>query len=1077
MLLLGGGNAFAARRHNTAGASVQQQNGTCTGVVKDAAGETIIGASVVIKNADGTLSTVGSATNLDGEFTIAGVPMGATIVISSVGYQTQEMTWNGSPLLVVLKEDTKQLEEVVVVGYGTQKKVNLTGAVAAVNGEVLESRPMSDIGQGLQGVIPNLNVTVSGAPGGGSSFNVRGTTSINGGSPLVLVDNVQMDPNLVNPEDVESISVLKDAASAAIYGARAAYGVILITTKNGKKNTKPRISFNASGYWVSPAIKMHNVGTVDYLTMRDIAFQNAGGSGSMASPSLWKYAKAYADGSYKHTEFFDETLDKSKWQYCGSTDWFDALYTTNFSQQYNISLNGGDDRTTYYASLGYSDEQGILKMMDDTYKKFNANLNVSSQINKWLKASAKIMHTYSREEHPTGSPNSGITNYGGMLKNDLSPLMPIMHSHTGRLVEDEGAPAINDEANGIFTSGGFRYVEENTKYYAGQGSYTNPYSVAQIGGTTEWKTNDLWMSGALQITPLEGLIVNADYTFNFYNSGTEGVGKNYYEMRAVTGTETYYPWTNPSYVKFTNQEDYYNALNLFAEYSKSFNDVHNIKLTAGYNQEYKHTKYFASQRNELISTSVPDLDMATGDKSLTSNESHWGINGFFFRANYNFKERYLLEVNGRYDGSSKFPKGDRYAFFPSVSGAWRISQEPFWESLSKVWDNMKIRASYGSLGNQALSDNFSYLQSYGTGTSSWLIGGEKPQVVNPYTTLVASNYTWETVKQFDLGFDAGFLRNRLALSFDWYRRKTEDMLTPADELPSTIGASIGMMNNGSLRTTGWEILLSWNDKLKNGLSYWVKFALSDYQSKITAYNGNKAGKFANYYVGKKIGEIWGLRSAGLFQTEEEVATWFDQTGLQNPNGGYKPGDVKYKDMNGDGKLAWCSETLDDPGDKTVIGNNTPRYNFGLTLGGEFKGFDLQVFFQGVLKRDYMLSGAQFWGFTSRWDVPYKHALDYWTPENRNAYFPAPNWDKWVNRETSDRYLQNAAYARLKNVTLGYTLPKRILDKVGISKLRVYVTGENLFTITDLCESFDPETLGNLTYPITKKVSIGLNLTF
>lgn len=448
--------------------------------------------------------------------------------------------------------------------------------------------------------------------------------------------------------------------------------------------------------------------------------------------------------------------------------------------------------------------------------------------------------------------------------------------------------------------------------------------------------------------------------------------------------------------------------------------------------------------------------------------------GIFGRINYDYKGRYLFEFNGRYDGSSKFAKGHRYAFFPSFSAAWRLSEEKFWEPLSGWWNNMKVRVSYGSLGNGALSSNFSYLPTYSTSTSSWLIDGSQPQVVNPYTTIVASDYTWETVKQFNVGFDAAFLKNRLSVSFDWYQRDTEDMLTPADELPAVLGASLSSANNGSMRTRGWEISLGWNDRLSNGLSYYAKLSLSDYQAEITAYNGNTAGKISGYYVGRKIGEIWGLTAVDLFQTQEEVDEWYDQTGLQATT--YGPGDVKYQDMNGDSVLSWCSETLDDPGDKTIIGNTTPRYQFGFTVGGEYKGVDLSVFLQGTGKRDYMPSGAQFWGFTNQWDVPYTASLDYWTEDNTDAYFPAPNWNKWVNRETSTRYLQNAAYCRVKNITVGYTFPKSLLHKVGISKLRVYIEGENLFTITKLHKAFDPETLSNLTYPITKKVSIGLNLT-
>ena len=1074
MLFLLGASTGAAYAASTPGADdvkITQQSQTATGTVVDAMGP-VIGASVVVKG-----TTNGVITDFDGNFSLENVKKGDIIQVSFVGYVTQEVVWTGKALNITLKEDTEMLEEVVVVGNGTQKKVNLTGAVAAIDSEVLENRPIVNIGQGLQGVVPNLNVSVSGAPGQGSSFNVRGNTSINGGSPLVLVDNVQMDPNLVNPEDIASISVLKDAASAAIYGARAAYGVFLITTKTGKKDSKPQISFNASGYWSSPATEMHNIGTMDYLTMRDIAYQNGGGAGSLASQQLWDYAKAYANGTYKYTEFFDESVDTNNWIYCGSTDWFDELYKTSFSQQYNVSLNGGNENTTYYASVGFADQKGILAMSDDSYKKFNVNLNISSQVTKWMKFTAKVMHTYSKEQHPTGSGNSGISSYGGMLKNDLSPLMPVYHSHTGRLVREAGAPAINDSELGITTLGGLKYVEENALYHAGQGGNTNPFSVAQLGGQTGIKKNDLWISGALQLTPLEGLVINADYTWNFYNRGIQAASKNYYEMRAVTGTETYYPWTDPSYADYENDEDYYTALNLFAEYSKQLWDKHNFKVMVGYNQEYKHNKYFYAERTKLISTAIPDLDNATGEKYLGSSEGHWGVQGYFARFNYNYDDRYLFEFNGRYDGSSKFPKGDRFAFFPSFSVAWRASQEKFWEPMTEWWNDLKIRASYGSLGNQAVSGNFPYLATYGTTSSlSYMLGGQRPLVVNPYGTLVASSLTWETVNQMNVGIDFGFFNNRLTGSFDYYVRDTEDMLSPANELPSVLGANLGKVNDASMRTKGWELSLGWQDRLQNGFSYWAKLALSDYQSEITSYSGNKNQKFSDWYVGKKFGEIWGMVSNGLFQTQEEVDAYVQQHGF----GGqiWKPGDVKFEDINNDGKVAWGTETITSTDtDKTLIGNDTPRYQFGITLGAEYKNFDLEVFFQGVGKRDKMLGGAQFWGFTSQWDVPYTTALDYWTEDNRDAYFPRPTWNNGVNRETSTRYLQDASYMRLKNITLGYNVPQSFLKKAGISKLRLYVTGENLFTWTDLISSFDPETLNNMTYPITKKVSVGLNLTF
>lgn len=1059
------------------GTSITQQNERISGVIHDSSGA-VVGASIVVKG-----TTNGTVSAMDGSFTLNGVKKGDILQISYIGYEMHEVRYTGQTTLhVTLKEDHQMLEDVVVVGYGTQKRANLTGAVAQVAGDVLENRPIANIGQGLQGVVPNLNVSVgSGAPGQSSSFNIRGTTSLNGGSPLVLVDNVQMDANLVNPDDVASISVLKDAASAAIYGARAAYGVILITTKQGKKAQKPTISFSASGYWQSPAIRVTNVNSIEFLEMKDLAYQNGGGSGHYYNDAIYEYARAYYNGTYAYPEFYNEDVNQNKWEYCGNTDWFKELYKTSFSQMYNISMNGGSEKTTYYASLGFNDVGGMLRVGGDFYKKFNANINVSSDVTDWLNFSAKIMHTYTKERHPTGgttamnpTPYSGLSSYSGMMKNDLSPLMPVRHGHTGRLYRSDGAPAINQ--SDIVSSGGRIYQDDGIHYYAGQGGYTNPIAIQDQGGNGIYKKNDLWMTGALRITPFEGFEFNADYTFNFYNNGQKQHVQRFYDYTAVAGTEGYYPWTNPSSVTMTNSEDYYTALNFFASYEKSWNEAHNFKIMAGYNQEYKHTKYFWVGRKELINDANPAMNQAIGEKNQGYSESHWAINGFFARLNYNFKQRYLLELNTRYDGSSKFAKDDRYAFFPSVSAAWRISEEGFF-SPAKSWiDDLKFRVSWGSLGNQVVDNlgNFPYLPSYGVNTSyGFLLGGSRPVAISP-SGLVSGSFTWETVTQTDFGVDMTLFNNRLNASFDWYRRDTKNMLTAGQSLPAVLGTSVPVENAADLKTFGWELSIGWTDRLSNGLSYWVKGVLSDYQSEITKFT-NETGTISNYYVGRKINEIWGYRSDGLFQSAAEVSSHADQSYLYG--GLWSPGDVKYVDLNGDGKINIGKNTLDDPGDRTIIGNATPRFSYGITAGFEYMNFDFEMFWQGIGKRDYEAKGNAFWGFTSEWDTPLKTALDYWTPENTDAYFPRPNWNNGGNRQTSDRYLQNAAYVRLKNITLGYTVPANIMRKAGISRLRVYVQGENLLTFTPLIDAFDPELINNMLYPITKKVSVGLNLTF
>lgn len=622
-------------------------------------------------------------------------------------------------------------------------------------------------------------------------------------------------------------------------------------------------------------------------------------------------------------------------------------------------------------------------------------------------------------------------------------------------------------------------VKHPDGHYAGQGSYTNPVAIMEQGGNAQYKQNDLWMTGAVKITPIKGLVINADYTWNFYGKSSNQHVQNFYDYTAVPGTENYYPWTNPSSVTVTNNDDYYNAFNAFAEYTFSLKEKHNFKVMVGYNQENKHKKYHYAGRKNLIDSSNPSLNLAYGDMAMNGSETHWSVNGFFARINYDYKGKYLLELNGRYDGSSKFPHGDRYAFFPSASVAWRVSEEKFWEPIRGWFDNFKLRASYGSLGNQALDEsrygNFPYLATYGINTKyGALLNGTRPVAVS-VPGLVSASFTWETVNQIDFGFDASFFGGRLNTSFDWYRRNTKDMLTAGQALPAVLGTSVPQENAADMKTVGWEVSLEWNDRLSNGFGYHIKGVLSDYQASITKFS-NPTKLLGTHYVGEKLNEIWGYVSNGLFQSDEDAKA-ADQSYLSG--GSWGAGDVKYEDLNNDGKIDIGKNTLDDSGDRKIIGNSTPRYSYGITAGFDYKGFDFEMFWQGIGKRDYWLGGSQFWGFTDEWCTPLTSSLDYWTEDNRDAYFPRLHHYgvNGGNHQVSTRYLQNAAYLRLKNVVLGYTIPRSITEKVKISRLRVFVQGENLLTFTPLIDSYDPETLNNMTYPINKKISVGLNLTF
>lgn len=1052
-LLLLGLPVMAAQATNATIETIEivQQNGAATGTVVDANGEPLSGASVIVKG-----TTKGTIVDNAGHFSLSGVKAGQTLRFTFVGYESQEVKWEGQALRITLKEDNNALNEVVVVGYGTQKKANLTGAVAAVDGSVLENRPVTSVGQGLQGVVPNLNITngSGGAPGSSTSWNVRGTTSLNGGSPLVLVDGVQMDADLINPNDIESISVLKDGASASIYGARAAYGVILITTKKGRASDKPRISLSATGYYQTPSNPVHNVSGLEYHDMIDEAYHNDGGSGHFKGDIAYDYAKRYAEGTYDSPVFFDPNYDSYKYGYCGNTDWWKELYQGHWSQMYNANVSGGTDKTTYFASVGMNDQNGILRYGNDEYKKYNASMNITSQLTKWLQVTAKASNNFTSELHPTGGTTSmnstaysGISAYAGMLKRDLSPLMPVKHP----------------DGN-----------------FAGQGGYTNPAALQAQGGNARYKVNDTWLTGAIKLTPVKGLVINADYTWNRYERSTKEHVQNFYDYTAVPGTENFYPWTNPSSVTLANTEQYYKALNAFAEYTLKVLDDHNFKFMAGYNQETQHYASHWSGRTNLIDNTNPSMNLATGTMKMNSSETHWAVNGIFARINYDYQGKYLLELNGRYDGSSKFASDGRYAFFPSASAGWRISEEKFMAGTRGWLDNLKLRASWSSLGNQAVSSNFPYLATYGVNTAyGYLLNNQLPVAVT-VPGLVSGGLTWETVNQVNVGVDATFLGNRLDFGFDWYRRDTKDMLTSGAALPATLGASVPQENNANLKTLGWELSLGWQDKTAGGFSYHAKFVLSDYQSTITKFD-NPQNLRSTYYVGRKIGEIWGLTADRLLQKTDDLAAYTnsvkDYFGFTN----WQAGDVMYKDINGDGVVNDGENTTDNPGDFSIIGNNTPRFAYGITAGFEYKGFDFEMFWQGIGKRDYWLghgNGNGFWAFPDEWETPTKANLDYWTESNTDAYYPRLHlYNEWINAQTSTLYLQKASYIRLKNVQLGYTIPQDITRKIKLERCRFFIQGENLLTFSPISDTVDPENLGNLTYPINKKVSLGVNLTF
>lgn len=1009
----------------------------------DQNGETVIGASVVVKG-----TTNGTITGLDGDFSIPNVKKGDVIVVSYVGYMNSEIIWEGKPLKIALKEDSKTLDEVVVVGYATVKKANLTGAVSAVDDKVLADRPIVNLGQGLQGTIPNLNITTSGQPGKGSSFNVRGETSINGGSPLVLVDGVQMDPNLINPQDVASVSVLKDAASASIYGARAAYGVILITTKSGRKNMPTQVSFDASVSFNSPTTRPEYMNSMEYAHWMNAANNTTSGRDLLSQEEM-EHIEAYFYDPVNNLPVF-VAKDPSSWQYgncqagkyayCGNTDWMKEMYKKTYPvQKYNVNIKGGSDKATYYTSVGYMDQGSLMRYGDEGFRKFNMVNNINYDINNWMHVSMKTSYIRTELDGLAQDAVHGESWIG----NDTQPLMPVKHP----------------DGN-----------------WSGQGNYTNFAAVLDEMGSRKTTKNDFWNTLALKLTPLKGLTINMDYTFNYYAEHGKVHRKTFNEYGIDGKFLQVFQHSRPSGVSESQANDTYNAFNLFGDYELTLGK-HYFKVMAGYNQETKHTRGFSASRDELISNDLPSMDAATGEKYVGNSDDSWATRSGFFRINYSFADRYLLEVNGRYDLSSKFPKDDRSVFSPSFSLGWKLSEESwFKQATNGFFDELKIRASYGSLANQALDNGwYAYLSNYGTGTLGYIMGGKQPQYVLP-GGLVSNTVTWEKVTQWDLGLDFVILQNRLKGTFDYYQRKTTDMLGPGRILPNILGMSEPLENAADMVTRGWELALTWNDQLDNGLHYSVGFNLSDTRAEITKYDNPTKSLSSPYYEGQIVGDIWGYESS-LFQSADEIASAPDQSKL---DGGISkvPGDIRFMDIDGNGVVDYGENTVDKPGDMKIIGNNKARYRYGFNISADWKGFDLGIFFQGVGKRDLMLPYTFKWQYGSMWQVPTAVGNDYWREDNAGGWLPVARFNgSQALGQNQTRYLLDASYLRLKSLSFGYTLPVSLTKQWGIQKCRVYFTGENLLTFKHTPEGFDPELDDPYKYPQQKSLALGLNVVF
>lgn len=1055
--------------------SLQQR--TIKGVVLDEAGIPIIGANVVQKG-----TTNGVITDLDGNFVLK-IEGTEELQISYIGYISQTINVQGkNDIKIILKEDSQTLDEVVVVGFGTQKKVNLTGSVGVVSADEIKERPVANAAQALQGVVPGLQITqTNGSLEDTPSINVRGTTTIGqgtSGSPLVLIDGMEGDLNTINPQDIANISVLKDAAASSIYGSRAPFGVILITTKSGNKDGKISVNYNNSFRWGTPINMNHMMNSVDFASWMNDTFTNGGGSAYFNKERMdeivaYHNATPYGPGQ-RITEDGtiltnmkvknDGTWDNAYPTAIDDVDWYDEIYKDwNFSQEHNFSVNGGSKKFSYYASFNFLNQSGFMQIGEEGKKRYNGTAKINSQLTDWLNFSYAMRFT--REDYIR--PSSLTDDLYKNMARQGWPILPL--------------------------------YDKNGYYY----DAPSPALGLAEGGSDKKQTDNIYHQIGFILEPIKNWKTHLEFNYRIksanrhwdtqmrYNHDYEGNPYIYKNNSNVH--EDYY------------KENYYN-FNAYTEYNHTFNQTHNLHIMGGFQAEDLKQTQFGLQRNGIMFPGKPEVDLTTGldynsnevVPSTNGSRNEWTTAGFFARVNYDYQGKYLIEGNLRADGTSRFRKGNQWKAFPSVSVGWNIARENFFEPINDVIGTLKLRASYGSLGNQNTTNWYQTYQTMTVGSSngSWLMNGKKPNTATA-PGLVSTTLTWETIESYNVGLDWGIFNNRLTGSFDYYIRNTKNMVGNAPELPAILGTDVPVTNNTDLRTSGWELSIGWNDRLNNGLAYSAKFNVSDARTKITRYPNNPTNAIDTYIEGHYINEIWGYETVGLAKTDEEMQTHLATL----PNGGqdalgsdWKAGDIMYADLNGDGKISGGAGTLNDPGDKKVIGNSTPRYLFGLDLNASWKGFDVRIFFQGVMKRDYWQGSTYLFGASNNgqwWATGLSQISDYFRDENSwsvqngyqsvntDSYLPRPLYNN-KNQKCQTRYLQNAAYIRLKNLQIGYTIPQSITARWGIQNVRVFFSGENLWTGTSLASQFDPETISSYngnSYPLSKTLSCGINVTF
>lgn len=1063
------------------------QNRSISGKVFDTNEEPLIGVTVTIEN-----TTIGAITDIDGAFTLQ-VPEGKVVLnVSYVGFVPQKVTVASgqSNVTVRLSEDAVLLNEVVVVGYGKQKKVNLTGAVASVGGEELENRVTKSLSSMLQGTVAGLNVTTSsGVPGSSASINVRGITSIHESEPLVLIDGAVGDIDRVNPNDVESISVIKDASAAAIYGARAAFGVILVTTKSGAaKDGKATVRYSGRFGWQAPTTST-DYETTGYWSVYTINQFWQANSGTLYvdytdqdMQELWNRVNDKTEHPDRPWVVEDVRNGRNQWVYYGNYDWWHSLYRDNRPmQQHNVSISGGKDDVKYFVSGSYDKQTGILRENPDIYRKYNLRSKIDFRINEWL----------------TMSNNTSFysSQYSYLGDGDVENTLAYSARHALACF-----PQKNPDGSWLYSTPYLNYKVANGRHILlGENSHRNVERSTDFTNTTR-----------LVYAPIRELSFTGDFTYRQYQSRNTSRSNVMYYREYPDGELLSYA-TGPGANRLdeaVNTNQYYST-NIFGTYDDTFNQAHHLSVVGGMNYEAWKNKNISAYGENLVSTDLDDLDLVGQNAEgatitgVGGGQNEYALLGIFGRINYDYKSRYLFEVSGRYDGTSRFASGSRWGFFPSASAGWRISEESFFQPVRQWIDNLKVRGSFGSLGNQNISSYYSFARLISISSLGYTFG--EGSVLPKYSSLsapIASGMTWETAQQWDFGFDLTMLGNRLNLTVDGYIRDTKDMLTDGVDLPGVYGADLPDMNAADLRTKGYEITLNWRDRLTLGnkpFEYSVGLNLSDYKSVITKYDNENKTFAKDYYEGMEIGEIWGYVTDGLFQTDEEAKAYAEKVDLsyvlKGQTGGWQAGDVKFVDLDGDGKIGIGSNNVDNPGDRKILGNSLPSFSYGISASAQWNGFDVSAFFQGTGNHYWYPAGQSmpFWG---PYSYPYLSFLqkdflaDVWTAENTDAYFPramAYSASGGVLSNVNDRYLQNLRYLRFKNLTVGYTLPQSWTGKARIESVRIYFTGENLCYWSPLKKHsryVDPEAAidrsdayNNAYYPWQKSFLFGIDVTF